>query len=390
MPKERVSMRAGAIYVAAGQKIDEDPDIYKAHVHDIQHQLESGDEKLVKIWKETAQKCLDDIHAINNELWSTNIVREYLESEVEQPWIELVKKLAEKWTAGVRHSEWAIILDLEEHDLGVFVLLKSNGTSLYSTKDLALAALKKEEYAFDKSLYVVATEQIHHFNQLFKMLALTWYEWADKLEHISYGMVELVSWKMSSRDGNIITYYDLRDRMLEQATLLASERNGTEEEKKSIAQATAFGAMKFDMLLQDAFKRIVFDMEKALSFEWETWPYIQYTYARCSSILRKDVFSETSWTIDFSLLSAPEERMLLVLLQEFAPIVLKAAEEYKPNLVARYVLDLSRMFNSYYQKVHIIGDDLAATNARGALVSGVRQVLKNGLLLLGIESPEKM
>ncbi len=148
--------------------------------------------------------------------------------------------------------------------------MKSNGTSLYSTKDIALAYLKQQEYTFDKSLYIVATEQIHHFNQLFKTLELLGYTGAEKLEHISYGMVELASGKMSSRDGNIITYYDLRDRMLSQAEAIVSARDFAVEKKKAIASDVAFAAMKFDMLLQDAFKRIVFDMEKALSFEGET------------------------------------------------------------------------------------------------------------------------
>ena len=147
------------------------------------------------------------------------------------------------------------------------MLLKSNGASLYSTKDIALAYLKEEEFTFDKSLYIVATEQIHHFNQLFKTLELIGYEHADKLVHVSYGMVELASGKMSSRDGNIVTYYDLRDTVLAHARAVVEDRELTVEQKDEIARNVGFGAMKFDMLLQDAYKKIIFDMESAVSFE---------------------------------------------------------------------------------------------------------------------------
>lgn len=392
VPTERVSMRAGKIYAKAGKKIDEDPETYKQAIHDIQHKLENKDPSLYPIRKETAQKCLEDIRAINHELWCTWIQREYPESEVEQAGIQQVKALAKNNTADIHESDGALIINLEEYSLGVFVLLKSNGTSLYSTKDIALAYLKQQEYDFDKSLYIVATEQIHHFNQLFKTLELIGYQDAEKLKHVSYGMVELAGWKMSSRDGNIITYYNLRDRMLDQAHTLVASRELVTEEKEKIATMTAFGALKFDMLLQDAYKKIVFDMEKSLSFEGETGPYIQYTHARCMSLLRKHEISSRpqNGDADYTLLTSEEERILLVMLHTFPSIIKKAAEEYKPNYVARYILELARSFNHYYHKTKIIQDDKVLQHVRIYLIQGIAQVLKNGLHLLWIAAPEHM
>ena len=161
-------------------------------------------------------------------------------------------------------------MDLEQWDLGRFLLLKSNGTSLYATKDIALAHQKAQDFpTYDKSLYIVATEQNHHFAQLFKTLELARFE-AEKLQHISYGFLDLKNGKMSSRMGNVILYTDLRDQMIEKAKETLATRNISEEEKEKTAYSVAFGAMKFLILLQDAEKKILFDEEQALSFEGET------------------------------------------------------------------------------------------------------------------------
>jgi arginyl-tRNA synthetase len=388
IPADQVSERAGELYAKATEKVSEDKERWGAEIHAIHKRLEEGDPTLVPLRKETAAKCLADMHAINTELGSV-IQRAYLESEVEQPGIELVKQLAQQNKGGVHESEWALIVNLEERDLWVFVLLKSNGASLYSTKDLALAYLKQREYTFDASLYVVATEQIHHFNQLFKTLALIGYEWADRLQHIAYGMVELPTGKMSSRDGNVITYYAFRDKLLEIATQLVASRNLPDAEKERLARAVAFGAMKFAFLLPDTFKKIIVDPEQAVSFEWETGPYIQYTYARCCSLLTK-----AWWNGDLSAvhaLTTVQEKLLLLHIADFPLIVQKAARDYKPNMIARFLLDLAHLFNTYYQAQQIrVEDNAELTSARCALVATTKHVLANGLHMLGIEAVERM
>ena len=389
IPDTHVSERAGELYALATEKVGEDKERFGAEIHAIHKRLEEGDPTLVPLWKETAAKCLEDMHAINAELWSA-IDREYLESEVEKPGIELVKQLAATGKGGVHESEWALIVNLEEYNLWVFVLLKSNGASLYSTKDLALAYLKQREYKFDASLFVVATEQIHHFNQLFKTLELIGYEGAEHLEHVAYGMVELPTGKMSSRDGNVITYYTFRDRLLEIATTLIANRNISDDEKERLARAVAFGAMKFSFLLPDTFKKIIVDPEQAVSFDGETWPYIQYTHARCCSLLSKA--GRTEWkTRSPDLLQTTQEKQLLLHLADFPSLVQRAAREYKPNMIARFALELAHLFNTYYQAEQVmLADNPELTHARCALVATTKQVLANALKILGIEAVERM
>lgn len=375
------------IYQQATKKVKENPKEYKAQIHETQRLLESGDDALIAIWEETRALSIAWLQQAFDELWCT-IERFYRESEVEKPWIALVKQYEQDPSLPeIKKSQWAIIADLEKYDLWIFVLLKSNGTSLYSTKDIALAYLKEEEYDFDISLYVVATEQNLHFQQLFKTLGLVWYD-STKLVHMWYELVELPDGKMSSRKGTIIPYHVRRRDALAQALRLIDGRDV--ENKEKVAHSIAFAALKFSFLVQDTYKKIIIDMEKSLSFQWETGPYLQYTATRCASIINKGGEAYKEDVVDYSLLEKEEERILLVLLSEFPAVVAKAAKEYKPHLVARYVLDLAKTFNNYYQKYKIITDDNILSATRLSLIIWIEQVLKNWLHLLGIEILEKM
>ena len=388
LPKENFTKRAGQLYTTATKKVDENPDIFKEEIHEIHKRLEEEDTKLTAIWKETRELCLTDMNKIFQELGTTHLDRWYFESEVEKPWIQKVQELVDKGVATL--SQWATIIDLEEYKLGIFLLLKSNGASLYSTKDIGLAFLKKQEYLdYEVSLYIVGSEQEHHFQQLFKTLEIMWFE-HNKLKHLSYGLVDLKDGKMSSRAGNVILYEDFRDELLEKANELIKERNIDEETKKTIAHDVTFAAMKYAMLLQDTEKKIIFDKEQALSFVGETGPYIQYTYARCNSILNQTKYQTTD-EISRNKLDTEEEKQILVYLAQFNESVQKAANEYKPNHIARYVLDLSKLFNNYYQKHKVIQDtDKELETARLSLLFCVQQTLHNGLNLLGINTPKVM
>ena len=388
MPKENFSKWVGTLYSDATKKVDENPDVYKPEIWDLQKKLEDGDEELVKIWKETRELCLRDMKKIFAELWSEEIDRRYFESEVEKPGIELVRKLQAEWKAVI--SQWALAINLKEYGLWRFLLLKSNGASLYSTKDIWLAFRKQADYPnYSKSLYIVGSEQEHHFAQLFKTLEIMWIE-REKLQHISYGLVDLKEWKMSSRAWNVILYEDFRDQLLEKAESMVADRDIPEDEKKETARKIAFWAMKFGMLLQDSEKKIIFDLQTALSFEWETGPYLQYTTARMSSILRKNQ-RDLDWNIDYSLLATDEEKALLLELASFEEEVQKAANEYKPNYVARRCLDVAQLFNSYYHNHKIIDEgNLELSKARLHLLGSILQVMKNALNLLGIDAVESM
>ncbi len=388
MPKENFSKWVWILYADATKKVDENPDVYKPEIWDLQKRLEDWDEELVKIWKETRELCLQDMKKIFAELWSEEIDKWYFESEVEKPGIELVRKLQAEWKAVI--SEWALAINLEEYDLWRFLLLKSNWASLYSTKDIGLAFKKQADYPnYSKSLYIVGSEQEHHFAQLFKTLEIMWIN-RDKLQHISYGLVDLKEWKMSSRAWNVILYEDFRDQLLEKAEGMVADRDIPADEKKETARKIAFWAMKFGMLLQDSEKKIIFDLQTALSFEWETWPYLQYTTARMSSILRKNM-RDINWNIDYGLLTMDEEKALLLKLASFEEEVQKAANEYKPNYIARWCLDVAQLFNSYYHNHKIIDDgNVELSKARLHMLQSILQVLKNALNLLWIDAVDSM
>ncbi len=388
MPKENFTKWVGILYTEATRKVDENPDVYKPEVETLQKNLEDGDEELVKIWKETRELCLQDMKKIFAELGSEEIDKWYFESEVEKPWIELVRKMQAEWKAVI--SEWALAINLEEYGLWRFLLLKSNWASLYSTKDIWLAFRKQADYPnCYKLLYVVWSEQEHHFAQLFKTLEIMWIN-RDKLQHISHGLVDLKEWKMSSRAWNVILYEDFRDQLLEKAESMVVDRDIPDQEKKETARKIAFWAMKFWMLLQDSEKKIIFDLQTALSFEWETGPYLQYTTARMSSILRKNQ-RDLNWNVDYSLLNTDEEKALLLKLASFEEEVQKAANEYKPNYVARRCLDIAQLFNSYYHNHKIIDEsNVELSKARLHLLQSILQVMKNALNLLWIDAVESM
>lgn len=386
-PEHNFTKWVWEIYTLATRKIDEDPDTYKPQVEKLQKDLEDWDEKLVALWKETRTLCLEDMKHIFAELWTEHLDKRYYESEVEKPWVRIVHELLEKGIA--EKSQWAVVMNLEKYDLGVFLLLKSTWASLYSTKDIALAYKKQQDFPeYDKSLYVVWLEQEHHFQQLFKTLEIIGFDF-NKLKHVSYALVDLVDWKMSSRAWNVILYEDFRDDLLAKTKEMVAWRDIPEEQKWEIARDVAFAAMKFGMLLQDSEKGILFDKQQALSFEGETWPYLQYMYARMCSIFKKA--GERNSNVDYSLLTTDAEKGLLLLLASFPELVQKSAEEYKPNIIARFALNLAKQFSSYYHQSKILDENnKELSDARLALLWALQQAFKNALTLLWIATPESM
>ena len=382
-PEQNFGERAWQLYSDATKKVDEDPESYKPQIEKLQKDLEDGDKKLNEIRKETRQKCLIDFQNIFEEL-GCNIQKRYYESDVEKLWIQKVKQMYEDWIA-IDGERGSVIMDLEEYKLWIFLLLKSTWASLYSTKDIWLAYLKKQDFPnYNKSVYVVWSEQEYHFRQLFKTLELMWFP-HDKLQHVSYGLVDLKDGKMSSRDGNVVLYTELRDKLLQEANKMIKDRNLLGDKKEKIAKQVAFWALKFDMLLPDTSKKILFDANEALSFEWETWPYIQYTHARCASLIKK--WNLDLSNIDFADFNEDYEKNILIHLAQFSDYISKSAEEYKPNYVARYLLDLSKLFNSYYNNTD---KKIIENNSGLALVACVKQVLSNWLSILWIDSPDEM
>ena len=311
----------------------------------------------------------------------------FFESQMEKEGKKLVQSLVEQGLA--YESEGAIVINLEEYDLGVFLLLKSDGTALYSTKDLALAKIKFEKFKIDKSLYVVGSEQKFYFQQLFKTLELMGFEQAKKSFHLPYDLVTLEGGKISSREGELILAKELIDEVKETAEKGVKERHRdwNKEEIETVAKAISMAGIKFTMISQDNNKQIVFSINKILDFEGETGPYIQYTHARISSIL-KDVKDFSDW--DPKLLDKDEDKQIILMLNNFEETLLSAAKNYRLSILTRYLLDLSQIFNEYYHKYHILTDDLKTRNSRLMLISKVRFTLKEGLNILGIKALERM
>ena len=377
----------GKIYTDATVLAESDEDKYKPEISAVLQALEKHDPSWEKLWKNTRDACLGQMDVIFKEL-CIDFERTYLESEVEGPGKELVKDLMAKGIAK-EGERGAIIVDLAEpEDLGVFLVLKSDGTALYSTKELALAGLKFKEFpGVTSSIHVVDMRQSLYFKQFFATLKRMGFEKA--MTHLAYEFVTLKEGAMSSRKGNIVTYEDFRDEM---TGMVASETRKRHEDwddvkVKETSWAIAEGAMKFGMLKQDNDRPITFDMEAALSFDGFTGPYVQYGHARLSSILAK---AEGETVSVCAAADDPKEFALLRLVADLPQTVADAASTFRPSILAQYLFDLAQASNDFYRDVPVLSAPPADRSRRLAIVAAARAAIANGLALLGIRAPEEM
>tara|TARA_Y100000034_G_scaffold68368_1_gene82513 strand:- start:1132 stop:2796 length:1665 start_codon:yes stop_codon:yes gene_type:complete len=371
-----------SIYVDAVQRLAKNEKL-QDEVNEINKKLDSGeDKKLNELWKKTRRLSLDSLEVIYKDL-NTKFDKYYFESEVEQLGKKIVVDLLKKKIAKV--SDGATIVDLEKENMGVWVLLRSDGTVLYSAKDLALAEEKFKDSKLDKSFYVVANEQDLYLKQLVKTLKLSKFKGADKIKHVSYGVVRLPTGKMSSRTGDNILYSDFKKEIVDYAKKQISDRfklSKVELEKRALAVAVA--AIKYSMLKQTANKNLVFDKTQALKFEGDTGPYLLYSYARASSIVKKVKSKKGIKIIDLK----DEEVRLMKKLDGFGDVVGSAYNSLAPNLVANYCYELAQMFNEFYHCCPVLGS--GEEGFRLGLVEAFRKVMKSGLDLLGIDVLEEM
>ncbi len=370
-----------SIYVDAIKRLAENEELQK-EVDEINRLLDSGeDKKLLSLWKETRQDSLDAFENIYQEL-NTSFDKYFFESKVEKRGKEISLELVKKKIAEI--SEGATIIDMKAHNLGVWVLLRSDGTVLYSAKDVALAEQKFEKYKVDTSIYVVGKEQEHHFSQLFKTLELMKFKQAKKCRYVPVSLVKLPWGKMSSRTGDNILFSTFKEELVDYAAEEIKKRGEIDEkELKRRSDAIAIASLKYSMLRQDPNKVIVFDKTEAMRFEGETGPYLLYSYARARSILRKaGKFSHS--------ISAPSEKevALIKTLDAFSERVSKAASDLDPSAIANYSFRLAQQFNEFYGACKVIGSE--EQDFRLTLVEAFCIVLKNSLHLLGIETIEKM
>jgi len=386
-PKEERGKWLGKVYAEASKKLKGNEEHAK-EVDEVNKKIYAGDPKFLKIWKETRKWSLDYFDKIY-ETFGIKFDRLYFESEVEKPGTDISKKLLKKRIA--KESEGTILMDLEKYGLEVFLLVKSDGTPLYSAKDLGLAALKTKEYKIDKSVHVVGSEQKLYFQQLFKTFELMKSPLANKSYHLCYELVNLPTGKMASREGDVILYEDVLNELVKHAKEETKKRNPKmkKEELEEISKKIALASLKYDMIKMSPSKTIIFDWKKALDFEGNAAPYLQYTYARANSILRKAKAEEIK-NFNIGLLKHPIERELIKMISEFPEVVRNASRDLRPHYVANYCYTFSTKFNEFYQFMPVIHARYGMKIPRLALVKAVSIVLKNALNILGIEAPERM
>lgn len=290
-------------------------------------------------------------------------------------------------------SQGAQVVNLEEYNMPPALVLRSDGATLYITRDLAAAFYRHNEYQFDKCLYVVAYQQNLHFKQLFKILDLMGHgDWSKGMEHVAFGMVSYEGRALSTREGFVVYLEDLLNKAIEKAREIIEEKSPNLPNKDEVARQIGVGAVVYFDLHNERIKDIDFCWDRALSFEGETGPYVQYTHARCCSVLRKaEAAGITMEGADFSGMTDDEALDVLMLLSRFPEIVRKAMDANEPSLITRHTTSLAQAYNKYYFEHRIMEEgDAAGTAARLALTASVRDVIKTGLYLIGVEAPERM
>ncbi|MEZ4753572.1 MAG: arginine--tRNA ligase [Bdellovibrionota bacterium] len=362
----------------------------KAEVSKVLQKLESGDPEIKALWEKTKEWSMQEFYSIYAWL-DSKFDHYFFESELAEPGKALVEEYAKK---GVFiESEGAIGADLSKWNLGFAILLKSDGTANYATRDLALAKRKFEDYGIDWSVYVVDAGQTHHFQQVFKSLELMGFEQALKCHHQAYEIVTRPDGKMGSRKGNVIVFSALRKLLLEKINSEFLDKYKSEWEQAEIDDAAhkiALATMRYGMLNQDNNTIIVFDLDDWTSKSGNTGPYLLYAYARIRSILR-DLGEINQDILDWNLLKDDTEHEVIKQLQTYHAVVERAKERYSPSLICTYLYELSKNFSKMYQRCSVLNAETSElTHTRAALISATGIVLKHGLNLLGIKTVERM
>lgn len=285
-------------------------------------------------------------------------------------------------------SEGATVVKFPNDEMPPCLLIKADGATLYATRDLAAAFYRKNTYNFYKSLYVVAYQQNLHFKQLFKVIDMMGYDWAKDMEHVAFGMVSMEDGKLSTRDGNVVFVEDVLDKARDKALEIINAKSPDLENKAQVAEMVGTGAVIFGVLSNNRIKDIVFSYDKVLNFDGETGPYVQYTYARCCSLLKK--IGDIGDICDYDTLKKDDAYELIKLIEKYPAVIKEAGKRYEPSLVTRHLLAIASQFNKFYIEQNIMNSEESERNARLKLVKITRDILRSGMALLGIDCPEQM
>ena len=286
-------------------------------------------------------------------------------------------------------SEGAWVVDLTDDDMPPCLIVKKDGATIYATRDITAAIYRQDTYHFDKCLYVVAYQQDLHFRQVFRVLEKMGYPWAKDCVHVSFGMISFEGQALSTRKGNTVHLDDLLNEAIDKARAIVEEKSPGLPNKDEVARQVGIGAVVYADLSNNRIKDIDFSWSRALNFDGETGPYVQYTHARCCSLLRKAA-EETLPEPDFAALDDDESQALLRLIGRFPDVIREAADKYEPSMITRAVTDIAQAYNKYYYEHRILEGGGAAAAARVALTRAARDVLRTGLWRFGLEAPERM
>jgi arginyl-tRNA synthetase len=400
-PSTDITRWMGDIYSEAVRRLEENPDL-EAEVRDLYARWDQRDPEVVGTWKETRQWSFEGFNKLY-DLLDIHFERVYTNSEAEKPGQEVVNELIGKDIAiDERPSGGAVIVPIDallgssKEKYRVLIILRSDGTALYATEDLALAKIKFSEYDLARSLYIVDVRQSLHFQQVFKTLEIAGYPWATKCQHLPFELVTLPgNVILSSREGAVVLLEDLLREAQARALDVVQQKNPalSDEQMQAVAKAVGIGALKFPMLSRENTKTVTFDWKTALDFNGQAAPYIQYAHVRCNSILRKaqaegvDIPDRTTaFTYDLD----PKEIQLIDQISRLPGEVQRAAEEFKPLNITSLAFELARAFNDFYDACPVLKADSKIRTARLLLVMAAKQAIANSLALLGITPPEVM
>lgn len=348
--------------------------------------IEDGDAKALAIFGKFKEITLKEVKKIYDRLGITfdSYAGESFYNDKMQPVIDDLRK-----KGLLTESEGAEVVRLDDYGMPPALILKSDGATLYATRDLAAAVYRKKTYDFYKCLYVVAYQQNLHFRQLFKVLELMGYDWAKDCVHVPFGMVSLEGQgALSTRKGNVVFLDEVLDTAEKKALDVIEQKSPDLKNKEEIARQVGVGAVMFGALANSRIKDLAFSYDKALSFDGETAPYLQYTHARCCSVIEKA--GEVNAAPDYSVLTDDDSFALATRLVAFDQAVVTSGERYEPSVISGYLLDLAKLYNRFYLSSRILGEPAPVQSARLALTRLTRDVLKTGLGLLLISAPTAM
>lgn len=352
------------------------------------HKMEMGDPDNIALWKWFVQISLEEYQKTYRQLDIT--FDSYKgESFYTDKMPAQVQKLRDKGL--LKLDDGASIVDLSAYDMPPCLILKRDGSTLYPTRDIAAAVYRKQKYHFDKCIYVTSAQQILHFRQWFKVVELMGYDWYDELVHVPYGTVSVNGAKLATRTGNVVLLRDLFGAAIEKVTEIMETKNPALKGRTDVAEAVGVGAIVFYYLSNNRIKDINFSMEEALSFDGNTGPYVQYTYARACSILEKAGVTDGTPAPAELTLTDPLEKVLCVTLSEFEERVRMALRDYEPSYITRYILDVATAFNRFYHDCAIVtAEDAAVRETRLALTRATKYVLGRAFGLICLRKTEKI